>query len=358
MKSLVIGYNHTFNDKRVMRTVKALRKLGTVYYQYAGDFVNDFEDIVSIPLKKPNAKKRIKYYKQRREFDKEILKLVKTLDYDLAYFHYFPASMPLGIFKAVKERGKTLIYELHEIIPIQFLPERYKSLSFIMWQIFKQQLLLSDAIACASEEALKFMLTKTRVLSKPFFILPNYASIKLLPEPRSKRRKEIVYVGRAQRSTNSEKAFLMELKNRGFTLKSIGMNWNIADISLPFLPYPEMMKEVARSAFSLISFQSRKDINYSNDIYSLPNKLFDSVAAGTPVIVNSRFKSMASLVERYNVGTVIDTTQSICSITTKIIKAWNDYETFLDAIQTNAEHFIWNEKKEQEFIDFVLGVIK
>ena len=37
MKTLVIGYGHPFNDKRVMRTVKALRKLGTVYCHYYGD---------------------------------------------------------------------------------------------------------------------------------------------------------------------------------------------------------------------------------------------------------------------------------------------------------------------------------
>lgn len=347
MKVLVVGYNHPFNDKRVMRTVEALRKLGTVYYQYAGNSEESIEGVISIPLKKPWSKNRLEFYKQRREFDKEILKLAESLDYDLAYFHYFPASMPLCIFRAVKKRRKTLIYELHEIIPIQFLPERYEFLSFITWRIFKQQLVLSDGIVCVSKEALDFMQKRTGVFNKPFFILPNYASTRLFPVPKDKRRKEIVYVGKVQRNTNRERAFLMELKSVGFTLKSIGISWDIADILLPFLPYPEMIEEIARSAFSLISFQSRKDINYPNDIYSLPNKLFDSIAAGTPVIVNSRFKSMGSLVKKYNVGILIDTTQPVRSITDKIIKAWDHYETFLDAIEANAEHFIWNEKKNR-----------
>ncbi|WP_268766433.1 hypothetical protein [Kosmotoga arenicorallina] len=43
MKTLIIGYGHPFDDKRVMRTVMALKKLGTVYYQYAGDSIEDVE---------------------------------------------------------------------------------------------------------------------------------------------------------------------------------------------------------------------------------------------------------------------------------------------------------------------------
>ena len=357
MKTLVIGYGHPFNDKRVMRTVMALKKLGTVYYQYAGNSEELIDGVKTFPLKKPYAKNPLRRYIQRGEFDRKILRLVETLDYDLVYFHYFPASMPLKIFRSAKKRRKTLVYELHEIIPIQFLTEKYEFLSFAMWNVFKKQLQLSDATVCVSKEALDFMLEKTEI-NRPSFILPSYASKSFTPKPKELRKKEIVYVGKVQRSTKNEKVLLLNLKSKGFTLKSIGMNWNIADISIPFLPYPDMMKKVASSAFSLISFQSRKDINYPNDIYSLPNKLFDSVAAGTPVIVNSRFKSMVSLVKKYNVGILIGTTQPVHFITKKIVEAWNNYETLLKAVKLNNRHFVWDEKKEQEFINFILEVIR
>lgn len=357
MKTLVIGYGHPFNDKRVMRTVMALKKLGTVYYQYAGESREQIDGVIPFPLKRPCSKNRLKHYKQRREFDKEIFKLVETLDYDLAYFHYFPASMPLKIFRSVKEREKVLIYELHEIIPVQFLPERYESLSFITWNVFKRQLKLADAVVCVSKEALDFMLKRAE-LDRPSFILPNYASKSFVPKTKELRKKEIVYVGKAQRDTRNEKELLLNLKSEGFTLKSIGMNWNIADISIPFLPYDKMLEEISKSAFSLISFQTRKDIDYVNDVYSLPNKFFDSIAAGTPVILNSSFKSMLSLVKKYKVGVIVDLKQNSHLALQAIVDAWENYSYLLESIERNIKYFVWDEEKEQKYLNFILEVVK
>lgn len=355
MKTLIIGYNHHFNDKRVMRTVKSLRKLGTVYYQYAGNSKKSIDGVISVPLKKPWSKNSLERYKQRRKFDKEILKLVETLDYDFAYFHYFPASRPVKVFKAVKKRGKSLIYDLHEIIPVQFLPEKFSWITPMMWTIFRRQLSLSDALISVSQEAMDFMLMKSRV-TKPFLIVKNYANYAF--GFKREKKKEIVIAGKSSRNNDLISEILISLKNEGFSFKSIGIKSDLADVNLPFLPYDEMMDELSKSAFSIIAYQNRKLPDYPNEVFSLPNKFFDSLAAGTPVIVNSRFQSMVSLVEKYNVGIVIDTTQSVRSITNKIIKAWNHYETFLDAIKMNAEHFVWNEKKEREFIDFILEVIR
>ncbi|MDK2886987.1 MAG: hypothetical protein PWP54_1567 [Thermosipho sp. (in: thermotogales)] len=49
-----------------------------------------------------------------------------------------------------------------------------------------------------------------------------------------------------------------------------------------------MIEELSKSAFSLISFVSfgNEEKNY---IYSFPHKFFDSIAAGTPVIVKKDF---------------------------------------------------------------------
>ena len=356
MKTLVIGYGHPFNDKRVMRTVMALKKLGTVYYQYAGNSKEFIDGVKIFPLKKPRAENPLKRYIQRREFDRKIFRLVETLDYDLVYFHYFPASMPIKVFKTVKVRGKSLIYDLHEIIPVQFLPEKFERITPLMWIIFRKQLLLSDALISVSQEAMDFMLKKSKI-SRPFLIVENYANhaVELISK---NKKKEIVIVGKSSRNNGIVSEILISLKNEGFSFKSIGIKSDLADINLPFLPYHKMMKELSKSAFSIIAYQNRKSSDYPNEVFSLPNKFFDSLAAGTPVIVSSRFRTMSSLVEKYNVGIVIDTTQSVRSITNKIVKSWNHYKTFLDAIKSNVEHFIWSEEKEQEFINFILEVIR
>ena len=100
---------------------------------------------------------------KRIRLDREILKLVKELDYDLAYFHSFPASQPIKLFREVKKRGKKLLYDLHEIMPVQFLPEKYSFLNPVLWRILKAQLSLVDGVIGVSDEAMKMMFEKTGI---------------------------------------------------------------------------------------------------------------------------------------------------------------------------------------------------
>ncbi len=122
LKTLV-GYNHSWKDKRVMRTVETFSKLDHVYYQFSGGIdlsaAQRNSDIQNFSLcrdEMPGTNKVIK----RTRLDQEILRLVEELDCDLAYFHSFPASQPARIFREVKKSGKKLLYDLHEIMPENF----------------------------------------------------------------------------------------------------------------------------------------------------------------------------------------------------------------------------------------------
>ncbi|MBO8166288.1 MAG: glycosyl transferase family 1 [Kosmotoga sp.] len=351
MKTLVIGYNHHFNDKRVMRTVMALKKLGTVYYQYAGNSEELIDGVKTFPLKKPHAENRLRYYVQRREFDKEILKLAEILDYDLAYFHYFPASMPVKIFKTIKKLGKSLIYDLHEIIPVQFLPEKFERITPLMWIIFRKQLLLSDALISVSQEAMDFMLKKSKI-SRPFLIVENYAN-HTVEQISEDKKKEIVIVGKSTRNNDIVSEILISLKNEGFSFKSIGIKSNLTDVNLPFLPYNKMMKELSKSAFSIIAYQNRKSPDYPNEVFSLPNKFFDSLAARTPVILSNRFRSMRKILEETGTGVIINLKDDPKKNVRKVLKAWENYSDFQSALIKHSERFYWTKEKEEKFLDFV-----
>lgn len=353
MKTLIIGYNHPYNDKRVLRTVNALKKKGKVFYQYSGKRPYKTEGVESYPVKKKQLPGN--RFTKRLRFDTKILEMVDKLDYDIAYFHYFPASMPLRIYKQVKKRNKKLIFDLHEIFADQFLPEKFSFLNPLMWRILSEQFSLCDGLISISDEALEYMFKKTGV-TKPSLVVKNLAKYNLVLNGKKDRNKEIVIVGKTSKNLHNTYSFIERLKKGGFSFKSIGIDTELADKKLPFLPYKDMMKEISKSAFSLVSYQNRKNPNYSNEIYSLPNKFFDSLAAGTPIIINNRFVSMKKIIDYTNSGIVLNFEDDMVQNVKKIFLAWDNYNILLESLKKNQEYFAWNKAKENELINFVTSV--
>lgn len=357
MNTLIIGYNHSLHDKRVYRTVEAFRKLGKVYYQYSGEISSDeVSNVVLISNRKSATRSTVERIRSRFNFDQRIMSLVRELDYDIAYFHGFPSTMPTRVMKEVKKRGKCLIYDLHEIMPIQFLPEKMAYLNPLLWNILKRQLKLCDGVVTVSHEAADFMLSRTNT-EKPFHIVPNYAMMQIPPKTASQREREIVYVGKSSYSMIEfdKTSFARILRSNGFRIKCIGTDWKEADISLPFLPYEQMIESISRAFFTLIAFNSRSDLYYKNDIYSLPNKFYDSLAAGTPVLVAERFVSMRKIVESLGIGVVIDSCLPAKLFHRKLGFALENYEETLLRVQENQSNFVWNAEKERELLNFVVG---
>jgi len=94
-------------------------------------------------------------------------------------------------------------------------------------------------------------------------------------------------------------------------------------------------------------------------VYSMPNKFFDSIAAGTPVILDKDFLGMRELIENDGIGVVIDR-ENPKESAEKITAFWEskvEYEKLLLNISRKQDHYVWDEKKEREFIDFIMRVI-
>ncbi|HDP76670.1 MAG TPA: hypothetical protein ENN47_00495 [Mesotoga infera] len=356
MKTLVVGCDHSCKDKRVMRTVEIFSKLGKVYYQFSGS--NDLSiaqpkgDIQCFPLSRDEMPGRHKLIKRVRH-DQEILRLVQDLDYDLAYFHSFPASQPVKIFREVKKRGRKLLYDLHEIMPEQFLPERLSFLNPVLWKVLKTQLSLVDGVIGLSEEALRMMFEKT-MIDKPKLCLPNYAATGVSLETNVKNA-EIAVVGGTHRKISIDGSLLKEIK-RNFKLISIGTTCSIADEQLPFLEYDLMMDRLSKARFTLLAFQTRSDPQYPNDIYSLPNKFYDSLAAGTPVIIGKRFVSMKKIVEETQTGVVLNLLEEPKE-PSLILNALDSYDCYLDNLRANYDKFVWDNSKEEDFVDFITSIL-
>ncbi|ABR30231.1 glycosyl transferase family 1 [Thermosipho melanesiensis] len=367
MKIFIVGYTHSKYDKRVFKTVKLLSKSNQVIYQYLtfdDEKVHKNGNIIFVPVTyKAKTKKYfgktstlINNFSSIKKFDRKIFDMIKTFDYDIIYFHYFLVSMPVKAFKVAKNKGKKVVYDLHEYHPenhfknLKGLAKKVKEK--LMWKVIKNQFFFSDKLIFVSEEARNDMLNILKT-HKDSIVIPNYANIKLKsPE----KIKEIVIVGKTPRNIQNEREILKNLNKEGFSIKIVGIKTNILnDIPCKYtdvLPYDKMMVEVSKSAFSLISYKSFGQ-EYKNYIYSFPHKFFDSIAAGTPVIVNRSFVSMKNEVEKYGIGIVIEP-QNVKESVRKILEAYKNYEKFLENIETYKDRYVWNKEKEEKFIKFIL----
>ncbi len=362
-KVLIVGYYHPKNDKRVFRTVEALSKICAVSYQYISD--NENEDIyvenntklIPIFFRINTQENVLKKALKRIKFDLKVLKVIESEEYDILYMHHYLPMFPLKPFKWARLKKKIVVYDIHEYHPENFLNSLgglAKVLKEkIMWKIFEKQIKLSDKLIFVSKEMKEDVYQKLG-LDKPYLIVPNYASV--LVEPKEKR-KEISFVGKVTRNIEKEKEILKKLMDKGFTFKIIGMDSDVfKDIPheyTSFLPYENMMIELSKSAFSLISYNTVKNENYKNDLFALPNKYYDSICAGTPVIVKNTFVSMAKEVEKYGIGVVIDPSDVEDSVE-RIFNAYERYDEFMENLRKYKRNFVWDDGKKEEFIKFVL----
>ena len=359
MKTLVIGYGHQKDDKRVSRSVSALKKLGPVHYQFWRTAADERSEqrgngVILHPLSRDQMRGFGKYAK-RLNFDREVLRLVSELDYDLVVFHFSPAFFPVKVFAEAKKRKKKIIYDLHEIMPEQRLPEKAGLLKPFLWTILKTQFSLSDGVISVSQEAIDYMFKKTKFFQK-YHVVPNYSTKCIKPIILEQRKREIIVIGGSQRKVLVS-PILTSLLKANFTLISIGMNWSDADENLLAMGYNSMMKRISEACFSLISFCSRSNPDYKNDIYSLPHKLYDSLAAGTPVLLAQRFISMKALVERTNSGLVLDFARDPIRDLDTVNDSLRTYGELLRGIENNCREFVWDAEKETALLNFIEKVV-
>lgn len=189
--------------------------------------------------------------------------------------------------------------------------------------------------------------------------VPNYALGLRIPVSRASRRKEIVFVGKTTRKINREIEILRLIMECGFTFTSLGSESNFGDLKanvMEALPYDQMMDYISESAFTIISYDvfDNKGNPWLNMVYSMPNKFFDSLGAGTPVIVASDFEEMARIIQKNKIGILIDRNEMKRSVD-RIVSLWNsaDYDRLLDSIRSTQDEYAWDTDKEESFLSYI-----
>ncbi len=104
-----------------------------------------------------------------------------------------------------------------------------------------------------------------------------------------------------------------------------------------------------------ISLEEKMGLNY---YYALPNKLFDYIHAGVPVLV-SDFPEMRKIVDHYEIGNAItyNTPQELAAFITEILDNKNLIRKWKKNLEIAGSELCW-EKEEKKIMDIYSGIIR
>lgn len=357
--ALVVAHMHRKNDKRVMRTVNALAEvMGVNYYYWADDPFEKPETVGNITYW-PSYYKLSSGYRSRKQYETALAERISQHYLtDLVYFHHYSATAPFKFYKPFSK--VPVITDFHEYLPDDYLAGIDKIPKWLRLlageHVFKGLCKFSSGLVSVNNFALK---TAEKYTDCPKLEVKNYGDYALEPAAKAERNKEIVLVGKTTRKLDRERQMLKKLHEYGFKITLIGAEskppYDFMDYE-PFLSYDEMMKRIGKAAFSLVSFdptdsKGRIRLNY---IHSSSNKAYDSICAGTPVIVADDF------CELQNIRAKVVYRCCNPDLDAEFINLmWTQfYENFLSQIPLNVRDCVWDAEKKNEFIQFCTDLIK
>ena len=262
-------------------------------------------------------------------------------------------------------RKKKLVYDSHEYFTLSV----YKKTSRRVWEklerfLFpklKNVITVNDSIKKVYEEKYKVPLTVIR--NVPYKDPGNLISATPL-FPAGKKVLLIQGIGINENRGAEEAVLTMQFLPDYFNLYFIGSGTIINKLKkmvrefklegkiifLDVLPYQQMMKYTRQSYLGLI-FEKI----YFNDehMFALPNRFFDYIKAGIPVL-SSKAVEIKALIDKYNIGGFIDTFEPE-QIAERIKEISNDpgtYDLWKQNTKQAADELCW-ENEEIKLIDFM-----
>lgn len=277
-----------------------------------GDEIKDSIDIYDVG----RPKNRIfRMLNTTRQVYREAIKL----NADVYHFHD-PELIPVGVL--LKKRGKIVIYDAHEDLPLQILSKPY--LNVLLRKIFSRLTTQYLRFACSKFNAIvaatPVIEEKFKAISKKVVNINNFPMLEEFCHAStdwSSKNKQVCYIGgfstvRGIREIVSAIALVKDevrlvlggnFNEPGLDLlvKSLP-GWSLVD-EMGFLGRDGVSKLLSDSYAGLVTLQPTQ-----NYIDSLPVKMFEYMAAGLPVIA-SNFPLWKDIIEVHNCGICVDPTK-------------------------------------------------
>ncbi|WP_350304116.1 glycosyltransferase family 4 protein [Photorhabdus viridis] len=245
-----------------------------------------------------------------------VYKKALELDSDLYHFHD-PELIPIGL--RLKKKGKTVIFDAHEDVPKQILSKPY--LNKLAKTIISKTFSLYEKYAIPKFNgiitATPAIRDKYLKLNKNTIDINNYPILGELSNNNNnwdKKEKQICYVGGISAircieemvesisylKTDTKMKLAGDFSEKDLEKKIKSMeNWHKID-ELGFLNRIETKELLSKSIAGIVLFHP-----LPNHIDAQPNKMFEYMSAGIPVIA-SNFKLWKDIIVANNCGICID----------------------------------------------------
>lgn len=254
-----------------------------------------------------------------------------------------PDTLIAGVI-AKKRYGLKIVYDSHEYW--KYTRRKENSIYYTLYSYIGNTLLYwrellyikyVDRVICVSKSIQSALIKK---YNKPTYLIYNYSSYnsnKVVPF--NHRKKIVVFFGGKVRVGVSK--YFSLFKKLGFKVYVIGVNGSSKDIVYTGF----LTKEEYRSIMCECSFGFYAPNNTCKNIYySMPNKIFEYIQAGLPILVNN-MKDMSELVIDNNIGIVFDKELTKNHITSLIFN-YNKYLFNLDVVK---KRFSWDNQEPNLF---------
>ena len=275
----------------------------------AGDAVSDYDgvEIINVDVDTSSKVKRV------IKASKKASAVAEKLNADIYHFHD-----PEFLFEARRllKKGFKVIYDVHEDVPRQIMSKAWipKPLRRVMslTMMFLEWVIVRNMSAVVT--VVQTIVQRFGKINENIALIQNFPQLEVLPEPAAWELKdrEVCYVGDYTRIRGINE-LLLAVKKNGRQLTMAG-RWSdkslakeCADRGFPqsfeemgFLSRDEVQDIYAKSKIGTVLFHP-----VPNHIDALPNKLFEYMAAGIPIIA-SNFGWLKKIVEEHKCGIAVD----------------------------------------------------
>ena len=250
-----------------------------------------------------------------RNAPKRVFAKAAELNADLYHIHD-PELIPIGL--KLKRRGHCVIFDSHEDVPKQMLSKPYLNKS-LLW-VLSKCLAVYESWACAKFDGLiaatPFIRDKFLKINPQTLDINNFPLLHELENASSwaDKRKEVCYIGGIAKIRGiQEVCAAMALLKTDARLNLVGAfseapfeskvksspGWGHVN-SLGFLDRDRVREVLSRSMAGLVTF-----LPLPNHIDAQPNKMFEYMSAGIPVIA-SDFPLWCEIIKGNNCGLLVD----------------------------------------------------
>ena len=247
-----------------------------------------------------------------------ILREIRKIDADIYHFHDLEL-IPIGLY--AKFRGGIVIYDVHEDFPKVVLEREYipkllrGMISYIVLKIENYSALWFDGIVTVNY-SIKARFGNWGCNSVIVTNYPDLSTLNIDPTDWSSKQKLVCYCG----SLNKTLGLFEMIKSIGYADAKLSLaGWFSPETlhgqvkSMPGWPKIEFLGHISRSEVAKVYTKAMAGLILyepgGNNADAMPNKLFEYMAAGIPVIA-SNFTHWKKMIEENKCGICVNPTDT------------------------------------------------